>query len=135
MAKKAKEDPFTWGTGRRKTAVARVRLKQGTGKIVINKRDFDKYFTTTKERAVVIAPLKASQAEKSFDIFINTAGGGYCSQAGAISLGIARALLKSNPDHEPVLREGRFLTRDAREVERKKYGRRGARRSFQFSKR
>ena len=133
--KKVKEDPYLWGTGRRKTAVARVRLKEGTGKIVINKRELDKYFTTTKERVVVMAPLKAVQAEKSFDIFVSTLGGGFCSQAGAISLGIARALVKSNPDNEHVLRAAKFLTRDSREKERKKYGLRGARRSFQFSKR
>jgi small subunit ribosomal protein S9 len=135
MAKKSEQDPYTWGTGRRKTAIARVRLQSGSGKIVVNRLDLKKYFTTTKERAVVVAPLKAVEAEKSYDVVINANGGGYSAQAGAISLGIARALLKGNPDHEQVLRDGKFLTRDSRQKERKKYGLRGARRSFQFSKR
>jgi small subunit ribosomal protein S9 len=135
MAKKSEEDSYTWGTGRRKTAIARVRLQAGSGKIVVNRRELDKYFTTVKERALVIAPLKATEAEKSYDVVVTTNGGGFSAQAGAISLGIARALLKGNPDHEQLLRDGKFLTRDARQKERKKYGLRGARRSFQFSKR
>jgi small subunit ribosomal protein S9 len=132
---KAKEDPYIWATGRRKTAIARVRLKQGNGKIVVNQRSFEEYFTTTNERRRVLAPLATVNAEKSFDVFITAHGGGYDGQSGAISMGIARALVKSNPDHERPLRDAKFLTRDSREKERKKYGRRGARRSFQFSKR
>jgi len=132
---KVKEDPYTWATGRRKTAVARVRVKAGSGKVVVNDRELDEYFKTVNDRRRVIAPLAAVGAEKAFDIFVRAHGGGTEGQSGAISMGIARILLKSNPDHEKVLREGKFLTRDSRGKERKKYGRRGARRSFQFSKR
>lgn len=134
MAKK-KDDSYVWGTGRRKTAIARVRIKPGNGKIVVNKRDLEEYFTTPKERRAVMAPLKAVEAETSFDVFVSASGGGFCAQAGAISLGLARALVKSNPEHELVLRDAKYMTRDARQKERKKYGLRGARRSFQFSKR
>jgi small subunit ribosomal protein S9 len=134
MAKKI-ENPYIWGTGRRKTAIARVRMKQGEGRVVVNQRELEKYFTTLQERQRVLAPLVAVGAEKSFDIAVRAGGGGISSQAGAISLGIARALLKTNPEHEHVLREAKFLTRDARQKERKKYGRKGARKRFQFSKR
>jgi len=132
---KAKEEPWIVATGRRKTAVARVRMKPGAGGMRINKRELDKYFPTVSERNRVVAPLLAVSADKSFDIEVSVHGGGWTGQSGAISMGIARALLKSNPEHEHALREGKFLTRDARQKERKKYGRRGARRSFQFSKR
>lgn len=133
---KVKDDPYIWGTGRRKASVARVRLKAGgTGKIHVNKRDFNEYFTTVREEARVLAPLIAVGVDKSFDLFINTHGGGLAGQSGAIAMGIARALVKANPEHEAVLRDARFLTRDSRQKERKKYGRRGARRGFQFSKR
>jgi small subunit ribosomal protein S9 len=136
MSKKKSEDLYVWGTGRRKTAVARVRLQDGgTGKITVNRRDLEKYFGTINERREVSAPLRAIDAEKRFDIAVTARGGGFAAQADAISLGIARALVKANPVHEPVLRDGKFLTRDSREVERKKAGRSGARRSFQFSKR
>lgn len=130
-----KKDPYIWGTGRRKTAVARVRLLDGNGKIVINKRDLEAYFTTPAERLRVRSPLEAVNALKSVDVLVKTHGGGIASQAGAVCLGIARALLKRNPEHEHVLRESKFLTRDSRIKERKKYGRKGARKSFQFSKR
>jgi small subunit ribosomal protein S9 len=133
---KAKEDPYIWGTGRRKTSIARVRLKAGgTGKIQVNRREFKDYFPTVREENRVLAPLKAAGVDTSFDVFVTAHGGGFASQSGAIAMGIARALLKSNPDHEKVLRDARFLTRDSRQKERKKYGRRGARRGFQFSKR
>ena len=132
---KAKEEPWIVATGRRKTAVARVRMKPGAGGMLINKRELDAYFPTVSERNRVVAPLLAVSADKSFDIEVSVQGGGWTGQSGAISMGIARALLKSNPEHEHALREGRFLTRDARRKERKKYGQRGARRSFQFSKR
>jgi small subunit ribosomal protein S9 len=134
MAKK-NDVSFIWGTGRRKTAIARVRITAGSGKIVVNKKEFDAYFTTAIERLQVVAPLKATESTGDFDVFVNAHGGGYAAQADAISLGIARALLKSNPDYETALRDGKFLTRDAREVERKKPGQKGARKSFQFSKR
>lgn len=133
---KAKNDPYIWGTGRRKTAVARVRLKAGgNGKIFVNKRKLEDYFPDVRERQLVKAPLLAARELRSYDVFINAKGGGMSGQAGAISLGIARALLRADDAHEAVLREGKFLTRDAREKERKKYGLAGARRSFQFSKR
>ena len=134
MAKK-KEVNFIWGTGRRKTSVARVRLFDGTGSIQVNKKDVDTFFGTAKERQRVRAALKAVGGEKSFDLLVRVDGGGYSAQADAISLGIARALLIKNSEYEPVLREGKFLTRDSREVERKKPGQKGARKSFQFSKR
>jgi small subunit ribosomal protein S9 len=132
---KAKDDSTIWATGRRKTAVARVRVKPGTGKILINKRAFKEYFPTQQEGQRVLAPLKCAGVEKSVDVAITLHGGGYSGQSGAVSMGIARALLKSSEEHESSLREGKFLTRDSRQKERKKYGRRGARRGFQFSKR
>jgi small subunit ribosomal protein S9 len=132
---KAKEDPYIWGTGRRKSSVARVRFKAGTGRIIVNKRELEEYFPTMTAKARVVAPLVAVGADKTIDVFVRIHGGGLTGQSGAISMGIARALLKSNPEHERVLRDGKFLTRDSRQKERKKYGRRGARRGFQFSKR
>ena len=134
MAKK-NDVSYIWGTGRRKTSIARVRLAAGSGKIVVNKKELDDYFGTAIERLQVVAPLKAVDSLGDFDVLVTASGGGFGGQADAISLGIARALVKSNPDHEAVLREGKFLTRDAREVERKKPGQKGARKSFQFSKR
>tara|TARA_Y100000588_G_C13974126_1_gene804298 strand:+ start:174 stop:578 length:405 start_codon:yes stop_codon:yes gene_type:complete len=134
MAKK-NEVNYIWGTGRRKTSVARVRLLEGNGSIQVNKKDVNEFFGTEKERQRVRAVLKAVDGEKSFDVRAQVNGGGYSAQADAISLGIARALLIQNPENEPVLREGKFLTRDSREVERKKPGQKGARKSFQFSKR
>lgn len=133
---KPKNDPYIWGMGRRKTAIARVRLKSsGTGAILINQRKIEDYFPTDRERRTVEAPLEAVGERKTYDIFVNAHGGGLSGQAGAVALGIARALLKVKEEHEEKLREGRFLTRDSRQKERKKYGRRGARRGFQFSKR
>jgi len=126
---------YYWGTGRRKSAVARVRIKPGTGKIVINKRELEDYFRRQQDRNAVVAPLKAVDGEKSFDVFINVKGGGTTGQAGASLLGIARALRAYDPGLVHVLREGGHLTRDPRMVERKKPGQRGARRRFQFSKR
>ena len=130
-----KEVNFIWGTRRRKTSVARVRLFDGRGSIQVNKKDIDTFFGTEKERQRVRAALKAVDGEKSFDILVRVHGGGYSAQADAISLGIARALLIKSSEYESVLREGKFLTRDSREVERKKPGQKGARKSFQFSKR
>ncbi|MGH7751925.1 MAG: 30S ribosomal protein S9 [Gemmatimonadales bacterium] len=126
---------YTFGTGRRKTAVARVRLKEGTGRILVNRRELADYFRLAQEQERVLSPLRAVNAEKAYDIHVNAEGGGISSQSGAITLGISRALRKVNPDYEPILREKKFLTRDSRQKERKKYGRRGARRGFQFSKR
>jgi len=122
-------------TGRRKTAVARVRLRSGSGKVVINKRAAEKYFAQLKDRLAIVAPLEATGAAGRWDILVNVEGGGPTGQSGAIRLGVARALSKADPAYAITLRKAGFLTRDAREVERKKYGRRKARRSFQFSKR
>jgi small subunit ribosomal protein S9 len=124
-----------WGTGRRKSAVARVRLTPGEGKILINKRGVDEYFTEPQEQLAVRESLLATNTEKSFDVFVNVCGGGHAGQAGAIRLGIARALVRANEGYEAALRDRNYLTRDARVVERKKYGQRKARRRFQFSKR
>ncbi len=126
---------FYWGTGRRKTAVARVRIKPGKGKFTINRHEAAKYFTEERDRANVLAPLKVTKTEGNLDVHVNVRGGGFMGQAGAVLLGLSRALKAYDPTLEPVLRENEFLTRDAREVERKKYGQRGARRRFQFSKR
>ncbi len=126
---------FFWGTGRRKTAIARVRIKPGEGKFEINKRPLDKFFTEDKDRQDAVAPLKSTGTLGKVDVFVNVSGGGITGQAGAIILGVARALKSANAEYDDALRAGGFLTRDSRMKERKKYGRRGARRSFQFSKR
>lgn len=126
---------FIWGTGRRKTSVARVRIKPGTGKFVVNGREHDQYFTEVQDRQSIISPLKITNTLGNLDIAVNVAGGGITGQAGAILLGLSRALKRYDPALEPVLRSTDMLTRDAREVERKKYGQSGARRRFQFSKR
>ena len=126
---------FYWGTGRRKSSVARVRIKPGDGKMIVNKKELDEYFRLAEHRNTVYAPLKAIEAEKNFDIYVNVNGGGITGQAGAILLGIARALLNYDENLSQPLRDGGFMTRDSRMKERKKYGQRGARRKFQFSKR
>jgi small subunit ribosomal protein S9 len=126
---------YFWGTGRRKTAIARVRIKPGDGKFEINKRPLEKFFTEDKDRIDAVAPLKSTGTLGKVDVFVNVNGGGITGQAGAIILGVARALKTANPEYDDALRAGGFLTRDSRMKERKKYGRRGARRSFQFSKR
>lgn len=123
------------GTGRRKTAVARVRVTAGSGKITVNGRPFDQYFTLEQTRGVVLDALNVTKTTKQLDVTASISGGGTHGQADAARLGIARALVKADARFEPVLRENRFLTRDSRKVERKKYGRAGARRRFQFSKR
>jgi len=126
---------FYWGTGRRKTAVARVRVRPGSGKFLIDGREVDNYFFDVRHRMDVLAPLEATNTRGKFDVFVSVRGGGQTGQAGAVLLGVARALVKADPALEPQLRERRFLTRDARKVERKKPGRPGARKRFQFSKR
>ena len=123
------------GTGRRKSAVARVRVRAGSGKISINRRELEEFFKTEQQRQAVLAPLKATEKLADVDVIITVNGGGTTGQADACKLGIARALKKFDPDTELKLREMSLLTRDAREVERKKYGLRGARRGTQFSKR
>ena len=126
---------FWWGTGRRKSSVARVRIKPGSGKFVVNKRELDDYFKREQDRSSIMAPLMAVKAEKLFDVFINVKGGGTTGQSGASLLGIARALKKYDDSYLPMLRDSGHLTRDPRMVERKKPGQSGARRRFQFSKR
>ena len=135
-AKKSKgTNPYIWGTGRRKTAIARVRIKAGTGKFMVNEREFNKFFCVERDREAVQNPLKVTETTKSVDVFVNVRGGGITGQAGAVSLGLSRALAEYNPEFESKLRAQNLMTRDARKVERKKYGRAGARRRFQFSKR
>ena len=122
-------------TGRRKTSVARVILRPGEGKLVVNRRDFQSYFPSEALRAEVQQPLITAELAGKFDIYVNARGGGIHGQAGATKLGIARALIVFNPELRPRLRQGGFLTRDPRAKERKKYGQKGARKRFQFSKR
>ncbi len=125
-----------WGTGRRKKAIARVRLvPSGSGAIVINDRPLEDYFPQGTTQYVVKQPLVELKVEGKYDIFVNVIGGGYTGQAGAIRLGIARALLEAEPDSRPALKKAGFLTRDPRVKERKKYGLKKARRAPQFSKR
>jgi small subunit ribosomal protein S9 len=125
-----------YGTGRRKDSAARVWVKPGSGKIIINKRDVTKYFGRPVLRMIINQPLEATDNKDKFDIICTVKGGGLSGQAGAIRHGISRALVAYNPaSNHTILRKGGFLTRDSRVVERKKYGRRKARRSFQFSKR
>jgi small subunit ribosomal protein S9 len=143
---------FHLGTGRRKTAVARVRVTEGNGKIVVNERPLDQFFTEEKDRGAVTGPLSLLDMRNRLDVFINVRGGGITGQAGAASQGLARALKSMFGEAEAAapaatdgqaaeggiakkLRDSGYLTRDSRMKERKKYGRKGARRSFQFSKR
>jgi small subunit ribosomal protein S9 len=123
------------GTGRRKTAVARVRIRKGTGKFTVNNRPLEDYFRVERNRALVNRPLEATEMVGHVDIWVRAQGGGTTGQVGAIVLGIARALQAMEPGLHVRLSEGGFLTRDGRMVERKKYGKKKARRSFQFSKR
>lgn len=124
-----------WGTGRRKTSVARVRIMPGEGKVLINGREVDRYFSEEVGRGAVRAPLAAVGATGKYNVFVNVRGGGSTGQAGAILLGLSRALVTADPTCEQRLRDAGYMTRDARKVERKKYGHRKARRRFQFSKR
>ena len=124
-----------YGTGRRKSSVARVYLTPGTGKITINKRDIDEYLGLETLKVIVRQPLVATENVDKFDVLVNVKGGGYSGQAGAIRHGIARALLQVDADFRPVLKSAGFLTRDPRMKERKKYGLKSARRAPQFSKR
>jgi small subunit ribosomal protein S9 len=122
-------------TGRRKESVARVRLVPGTGNITVNGRPLDEYFGRETSKMILVEPLKLVDQMGKLDVFVNANGGGLSGQAGAIRHGISRALSTFNPEWRPVLKKAGFLTRDARAVERKKYGRPGARKRFQFSKR
>ena len=124
-----------YGTGRRKTAVARVYLRPGSGQITVNRRSFDDYFANNVLKMVIRQPLLLTETADRFDILVNVVGGGPNGQAGAIRHGIARALLEYNAELRPRLKAAGFLTRDPRTVERKKYGQPKARKRFQFSKR
>ncbi len=123
------------GTGRRKASVARVRIMPGKGTILVNGRDFKQYLCRDTLATVVTQPLNTLEAADKYDVKVNVRGGGLTGQAGAIRLGIARALVQADSENRPSLKAAGFLTRDARKVERKKYGQPGARKHFQFSKR
>jgi small subunit ribosomal protein S9 len=124
-----------YGTGKRKTAVARVFLRPGTGRVRVNDLKFEDYFRNETLRTIINQPLQTTETAGKFDILVNVSGGGLAGQAGAVQLGISRALLEFNGELRKKLRQGGFLTRDARMKERKKYGQKGARKRFQYSKR
>lgn len=126
---------YNYGTGRRKTAVARVFIKAGSGKIVVNGKPVDEFFSRETGRMIVRQPLQLTETSERFDIMVNVIGGGESGQAGAVRHGITRALIDFSPELKAVLKKAGFVTRDAREVERKKVGLRKARRAKQFSKR
>jgi len=124
-----------YATGKRKNAVARVWLKPGTGKIVVNGRSLEEYFPRETSQMIIMQPFEITHTLGRFDAFVTVGGGGLSGQAGAVKHGISKALLEADPLYRPALKSAGFLTRDSRVKERKKYGRRGARASFQFSKR
>jgi small subunit ribosomal protein S9 len=124
-----------YATGRRKSSIAKVYLAPGSGKIVVNKLPIDKYFRRQTLELIVRQPLESVDALEKYDVFAYVTGGGWSGQAGAVKLGIARCLVEADESNKKSLRHAGFLTRDAREVERKKYGHKKARKSFQFSKR
>lgn len=127
---------YFYGTGRRKTSTARVRLLPGgTGKVLINRKSIDEYFERPALVMMAMQPFEVTDSVGKFDVFVNVKGGGKSGQAGAVRHGISRALLQMSPDLKPILKKSGFLTRDAREKERKKYGQKGARARYQFSKR
>lgn len=130
------ETSYYYGTGRRKTATARVRLiPEGSGIAIVNRRPMDDYFERQVLKTVIMQPFKLTNTQGKFDLYVNVRGGGKSGQAGAIRHGIARALLQADPELKPTLKKSGLLTRDARMKERKKYGQKGARARFQFSKR
>ena len=124
-----------YATGKRKTSIARVWLKQGEGKITINKRSIDDYLKRETAKMIIRQPLELTETLGKFDVYVNVRGGGMSGQAGAIKHGISKALLEVNPDFRTLLKKNGFLTRDSRIKERKKYGQPGARKRFQYSKR
>lgn len=124
-----------YGTGRRKTSTARVYLRPGTGVIKVNKREFDEYFPNEALRMIIRQPLRLTETGAKFDILVNVDGGGVAGQAGAVRHGITRALMEYDSDLRPALKKAGLVTRDPRKKERKKYGQKGARKRFQFSKR
>ena len=124
-----------YATGRRKKSIARIWIKKGTGKIYVNGKNMPEYFTRSNHQTIVSRPLEITKKSNEFDVRCQVKGGGLSGQAGAITHGISRALLQYEPELKPILKKEKLTTRDSRSVERKKYGRRKARRSFQFSKR
>jgi small subunit ribosomal protein S9 len=124
-----------YGTGRRKTSTARVYLRPGSGAITVNKREFDTYFPNEALQMIIRQPLRLTETTEKFDIVVTVDGGGTAGQAGAVRHGITRALMEFNPDLRSGLKKAGFVTRDPRQKERKKYGQKGARARFQFSKR
>ena len=130
-----KQNPYYWGTGRRKSAIARVRIRPGTGQFMVNDREVNEFFRVEKDQALVRTPLSVTESATSFDVFVNVHGGGISGQSGAVVLGLSRALIEADAGLEMKLKAHNLLTRDSRKVERKKYGRAGARKRFQFSKR
>ena len=130
-----KKSAFLWGTGRRKNAIARVRICEGTGQFLVNNREVKDYLPRVYWASQAFQPLQAAGVEGKVDVFVNAHGGGLTGQAGAIRMGLSRALLKLNPSFRAVLKKAGYLTRDSRMVERKKVGLKGARANKQFSKR
>jgi len=124
-----------YGTGRRKTSTARVYLRPGSGEVQVNRKSFDRYFPNETLRMIIRQPLQLTETVGKFDLLVNVSGGGPAGQAGAIRHGITRALLEYNADLRPALKHAGLITRDPRIKERKKYGQKGARKRFQFSKR
>ncbi len=135
MPKAKKDKIMFYGTGRRKSSIARVRLVEGTGVITINGKNIDEYLGTDTLKVIVRQPLTATNTLDKYDVICSVQGGGFTGQAGAIRLGIARALLEANSEYRPTLKSAGFLTRDSRQKERKKYGLKKARKAPQFSKR
>lgn len=131
----AVNNPWTWGLGRRKSSIARVRIKPGAGAFVVNGKPMEVYFPTIQSQEACKSPLKRTESVGNYDVFVNVKGGGVTGQSASVTLGLSRALRQINPATFETLREHGLLTRDSRMKERKKYGRRGARRGFQFSKR
>ncbi|HYC76601.1 MAG TPA: 30S ribosomal protein S9 [Planctomycetota bacterium] len=126
---------YVWGVGRRKSSTARVRIRPGAGTFLVNGKEMNVFFPTPECQLSATAPLRAAERVNKFDVICNVDGGGITGQSGAVAMGLARALITVEPTLGPVLRSGGHLTRDARMKERKKYGKAGARRAFQFSKR
>ena len=126
---------WSWGLGRRKASVARVRIRPGDGKFIVNKREYGEYFNGEGNRKDIMNVLEKTSTDGKIDVYVNVNGGGFTGQTGAIILGLGRAIMNYDQSLEPILRDNNFLSRDPRRVERKKYGQPGARKRFQFSKR
>jgi small subunit ribosomal protein S9 len=126
---------YTWAVGRRKSSTARVRIRPGAGTFLVNGKEMNRFFCNGEHQAVCVSPLKAVERDGKYDVICNVNGGGITGQSGAVAMGLARAVMKLEPTLEPAIRASGLLTRDSRMKERKKYGKAGARRAFQFSKR